>query len=245
MVSAYATAFNVTGNEQYRQKAIALMTKCADAFRVGPKLRCYNQNAPDSIAAGRAFLYGLALQSALDLSVIDPQKRWTDWSEDLATTSAELFTDEKFLKECPDYAQIIKLPVTDVLMVYGESTAGLFSQAECRLAERGRPLVESFSRLVTILPNYTMQQPLLHTDLLLGTLAREFKVTIVSGENLSPELKLATQSLPLRMFQYRPADAKDKVPDGSVMIILGNGQQQVVSTPAALHQAVLPSAQKS
>ncbi len=245
MVSAYATAFSATGDEQYRQKAIALMAKCSEAFRVGPKLRVYTQTVPDSIGAGRAFLYGLALQAALDLSVIHPEKRWTDWSEDLATTSAELFTDENFLKECPDNAKIINLPITDLLMIFSESTAGLFSQAECRLAERGRPLVESFSKLATPLPYYIMQQPLLHTDLLLGTLAREFKVTIVSGANLSPELERATQLLPLRMFQYRPADSKDKVPNGSVMVILGNGQSRVVSTPEALYQAVSPPPEQS
>jgi uncharacterized protein YyaL (SSP411 family) len=244
MVSAYAAAFSNTGDEAYRKKAITLMAKCSEGFRDGPKLRSFTQTVPNSIGASRAFVYGLALQAALDLSVIDPEKRWTDWSEDLATTSAELFTDVEFLKECPDDAKLLNLPITDLAMIFGESTAGLFSQAECRLAERGRPLVESFSKLATPLPSYALQQPILHTDLLLGTLAREFKVTIVSGANLSPELELAAQRLPLRIFQYRSAKPEDKVPDGSVMVIFGNGQRQAVSTKEALQQAVLPLSEK-
>jgi uncharacterized protein YyaL (SSP411 family) len=245
MVSAYVTAFNTTGDEQYRQKAISLMTKCREGFWVGSKLRCFTQDLPDSIGAGRAFVYGLALRAALDLAVIDPDKRWTDWSVDLAKTSAELFADAGFLKECPDDAKLIDLPIADIEMLYGESTLGLFSQAECRLAGRGSALDENLSKIVTQLPMDARQKPIFYTDLLLGTLAREFKITVVSGANLSPELKLATQRLPLRIFQYRLATPDDKVPDGSVMVIFGNGQKQVISTKEALHQAVLPSSEKS
>jgi uncharacterized protein len=241
MASAYVAAFGVTGHEKYRIKAITLMEKCRAAFSDGPQLRLFSKDAPKSIGAGRAFLYGLALQASLDVSVIDPEKKWTDWSEDIATTSAELFTGSEFLKECPDDAKIIDLPITDLIMVFDDSTAGLFAQAECRLAERGRPLVGSFSKLATPLPNYTVDQPLIHTDLLLATLARYFKVTIVSGANLSSELRLATQRLPMRSFQYRMAASKNEVPDGSVMVVFGDGQTRVISSVAALQQAVLPS----
>lgn len=245
MVSAYAAAFGVTGEAKFRDKAVALLDKARAAFAEGPKLRLFSKDAPKSIGEGRAFLYGLAMQAALDVATITSDEKWLLWSEDLATTAAEMFTDAEFLKECPDDARIIDLPVTDLVMLFDDSTAGLVSFAECRLAERERPLVASFSQLATPLPTYAVEQPILHTDLLQATLAREFKVTIVAGTGISPELKLATERLSLRMFQRRTAKARDEVPAGSVKVIFSNGESRIAATPDALQEAVLPSPKKS
>ena len=245
MVSAYAVAFGVTGDEAFREKAVALLEKARAAFAVGPKLRMFSKDAPSSVGAGRAFLYALAMQSALDVATITSDEKWLFWSEDLTTTAAELFTDAEFLKECPDDARIIDLPVTDLVMLFDDSTAGLISFAECRLAERQRPLVPTFSRLATPLPTYAVTRPILHTDLLQATLAREFRVTIVAGATISPEMKLATERLPLRMVQRRSVKSKEEVPAGSVMVIYSNGESRTAATPDALQEAVLPSPKKS
>jgi len=245
MVSAYASAFGVTGDPKYREKAVALLEKSREAFSSGPKLRLFTKDAPPSIGEGRAFLYGLAIQSAIDVSAITSDNKWVLWSEDLATTAAELFTGADFLKECPDDARIIDLPVTDLVMLFDDSTAGLVSFAECRLAERERPLVASFSQLATPLPTYAMDRPILHTDLLQATIAREFSAVIVAGEGLPADLKLAAERLPMRMFQRRPAKSEDEVPAGAVKIIYGSGEHRVVSTASALQEAVLPSVTKS
>ena len=244
MVSAYAAAFGVTGDAKFREQAIALLDKGRAAFAVGPKLRMFSKDAPKSVGEGRAFLYGLAMQAALDVATISSDEKWLIWSEDLATTAAELFTDADFLKECPDDARILDLPITDLVMLFDDSTAGLISFAEVRLAERERPLVATFSQLATPLPSYAVPQPILHTDLLQATLAREFKVTIVAGAGISPELKLATERLSLRMFQRRAANSKDEVPAGSVMVIFSNGPSRIAATPDALQEAVLPSPKK-
>lgn len=245
MVSAYAAAFAATGNEKFRQNAIALLEKSRIAFSDGPKLRLFSQDAPKSIGAGRAFTYGLALQAAIDVSVISSDPKWLDWSENLATIAAELFTDSQFLKECPDEAKVIDLPVTDLVMLFDDSTAGLISLAECRLSNRERTLVSTFSDLATPLPTYTVDRPILHTDLLLATIARHYRVTVVTGTHPSAALKLATERLSLRMFQRRNAKSADEVPADSVMIILPDGETRVVTTPEALQQAVLPSPAKS
>ena len=244
MVSAYAAAFGVTGDAKFREQAIALLDKGRAAFAEGPKLRMFSKDAPKSVGEGRAFLYGLAMQAALDVATISSDEKWLIWSEDLATTAAELFTDAEFLKECPDDARILDLPITDLVMLFDDSTAGLISFAEVRLAERQRPLVATFSQLATPLPSYAVPQPILHTDLLQATLAREFKVTVVAGAGISPELKLATERLSLRMFQRRAANSKEEVPAGSVMVIFSNGQSRLAATPDALQEAVLPSPKK-
>ncbi len=245
MVSTYAAAFGVTGEDKFRDKAIALLGKARAAFADGPKLRLFSKDAPKPIGEGRAFLYGLAMQAALDVATITSDEKWLVWSEDLATTAAELFTDAEFLKECPDDARIINLPVTDLMMLFDDSTAGLISFAACRLAERGRPLVATFSQLATPLPTYAVDQPILHTDLLQATLAREFKVDLVVGAGISPEMKLASERLSLRMFQRRAATSKDEVPAGSVKVIFSKDESRIVATPEALQEAVLPSLKKS
>lgn len=241
MVSAYAAAFGVTGDEKFREKAVSLLERARLAFSDGPRLRLFSRDAPSSIGEGRAFLYGLAMQAALDVSAITSDDKWLDWSENLATTAAELFTDGEFLKECPDDARIINLPITDLVMLFDDSTAGLISFAESRLAERERPLVNNFSKLAIPLPTYSVEQPILHTDLLQATLARHHKVVLVTGEALSPELKLATELLPMRMIQRRAAKPKDEVPPGSIKVILGDSEPRLVSTAEALKEAVLPS----
>lgn len=244
MVSAYAAVFGVTGQVEFRDKAVALLEKSQTAFSQGPKLRMFAQESPSSIGEGRAFLYSLALQAALDVSAITSDEKFLTWSEDLATTAAELFTGSEFLKECPDEAKLIDLPLTDLAMLFDDSTAGLISFAECRLADRKRPLVPSFSALATPLPKYSVNRPILHTDLLQATLAREFKVTVILGEGISPELKLATERLPLRMVQRRAGKSDDEIPVGSAMILFQGSRQALVSTPAALAEALLLSPKK-
>jgi uncharacterized protein YyaL (SSP411 family) len=241
MVSAYAAAFGATGDVKYREKATALLEKARNVFSEGPKLRLFSKEAPASIGAGRAFLYGLALQAALDLAAITSDRKWLDWSEDLATTTAELFTAGEFLKECPDDAKIIDLPITDLSMLFDDSTAGLISFAECRLSVAERPLVSTLGDLATPLPTSSVQRPILHTDLLQATLARENKVVLVTGGDLSPALKLASERLPVRMIQRRQAKPADEVPTGSIKILFTNGDPKLASTPESLAEAVLPS----
>jgi uncharacterized protein YyaL (SSP411 family) len=244
MVSAYAAAFGATGDEQFREKAVSLLDKARTTFSDGPILRLFSKEAPNSVGEGRAFLYGLALQAALDVATITSDEKWLDWSENLATTAAELFTDAEFLKECPDDAKIIDLPITDLVMLFDDSTAGLISLAECRLAERERPLVATFSALATPLPTYSVDRPILHTDLLQATLARQFTVTLVTGASLPAGLKLAVERLPLRTFQHRAAKPDDKIPDGSIRVITSGAESRMVSTPEELTEALLPSSVK-
>lgn len=241
MVSAYAAAFCATGDDAYRDKAAALLQRARDAFAVGPRLRVFAAEAPPAVGTGRAFLYALAMQAILDVAAITTNEQWLVWSEDLATTSAELFTGNDFLKECPDDARIIDLPVTDLVMLFDDSTAGLFSLGECRLAALGRPLVASFSKLATPLPTYVVDRPVLHTDLLIATLARHFPVVAVYGADLPPDLRLAVERLPMRVFHRRPARAGEDVPAGAVKVMIGGNQDgKIVTTPAALAEALMP-----
>lgn len=240
MVSAYAAAFAATGEEGFRKKAVELLDKARAAFSDGPGLREFSREAPASLGAGRAFIYGLALQAALDVSAITSDERWLTWSEDLATTAAERFTGDGFLRECPANAQIMDLPISDALMLFDDSTAGLVSFAECRLANRGRPLLRSFSELATPLPTTSVDRPILHTDLLQATLAREFPVTLVTGTDLPADLRQAVERMSPRMIQRRAAKSGDEIPAASVTVRVPDGEALTVSNPADLGKAISP-----
>lgn len=244
MVSAYAAAYTATGNPEFRAKAEGLLARAKDAFSNGPQLRQFKNPAPSSVGDGRAFLYCLALQATLDVADISSDEKWLIWADDLATTSSELFTGDGFLKECPDSAKIIDLPVTDLVMLFDDSTAGLVSMAETRLAERDRPLVPSFSELATPVPTYIVDRPILHTDLLQATLARHFRVTVILGENVPAELRAAVDRLPIRMVQRRAGKSLDAIPAGAVKVVAGAGEPVVVTSPEALLQVVLPYSPK-
>lgn len=244
MVSAYAAAYGVTGDAKFRDKAVSLLKHAKEAFGNGPRLRMFVKESPESIGAGRAFLYALALQAVIDVAAITSDDQWLVWSEDLSTTAAEMFTGNGFLKECPDEAKLIDLPVTDLVMLFDDSSAGLVSSAECRLAELGRPLVTSFSELAIPMPTYAMDRPILHTDLIFATVARHYRATVAWGADLSPALKSAVERLPLHSVQRRPAKPDENVPAGSVKVFLSEGDPVVVSTPEALQQALLPSPAK-
>jgi len=244
MVSLYAEAFAATGDENYREKAVALINRARETFVVGAQLRMFSKDAPVSIGGGRAFLYALATQSALDVAAITFDDQWLAWAEDLATTSAEKFTGNGILKECPDEGRLVDLPISDPAMIFDDSTAGLFSLAETRLAEVGRPLVASFGTLATPLPTYVVERPVLHADLLLATMFRHNRTTLVVASDVSPELKLAVERLPLQGFPRRLAKPGDEVPPGSVKILFNEGASCIVSTSKSLQEAVLPLPKK-
>lgn len=239
MVSAYVAAFGATGDEAYRKKAVTLLELCRKHFYHGNRLHVLPGELPASLGTARAFIYALALQAVLDVAAITFDEQWLIWSEDLATTSAELFTGDQFLRECPEDAKLMDIPVTDLIMLFDDSTAGLVSSAETRLAELGRPLVASFSELAIPLPTYTMDRPVLHTDLLLATLARHQKITVVLAKDAPPELVLAAQRLQPRVIHRRIASAADEVPAASAKVILPGGEV-IVNSPAALARAVRP-----
>lgn len=243
MVSAYAFAFGATGREAYRKTAVELLERCREKFHQAPLFRVFSSEAPPSVAAGRAFHYALALQAAIDVAAITSDDRWLVWAEDLATTAAEKFTGSEFLKECPDDARIIEQPVTDLMMVFDDSTAGLVSMAECRLAALNRPLVASFSNLATPLPTFAVDRPILHTDLLEATLARAQPVTLLTGADLPADLRLAVERIQPRMIHRRAATAAESVPAGAVQILYPDGTRRLVHEADELSAAVMPPTQ--
>jgi hypothetical protein len=200
----------------------------------------FSREAPPSVGDGRAFLYVLVMQSILDVVDITSDVTWLDWSDDLATTMTELFTGGEFLKECPDRAKMIDLPVTDLVMLFDESTAGLVSAVEARLASLNRPLIEDLSKLATPLPLHAIDRPVLHTDLIIATIARNYPLQVVMGDSPSSELLRTMELLP-SMVHRRFAGPEDEVPSGSCKILRAGTEPRIVDNAKDLKEAVLLS----
>ncbi|MEI6675856.1 MAG: DUF255 domain-containing protein [Verrucomicrobiota bacterium] len=241
MVSAYAAAFGATGDPAFRDKAVSLLEQARKTFADGAQLWMYAAKTPPAISAGRAFLYSLAMQAALDLADVTGEEKWLAWADDLASPAAERFAEADFLKECPDNAKVLDIPISDLVMLFDDSTAGLMSSVECRLAARKRPLVEAFSRLTVALPQAAVERPVLHTDLIQAMLVRHYAPLLLLGKELPEPLQAAVERLPLRLFKQRAGAGDDAVPSGAVKIILPDGSARMAVTPDDLRDVLLPS----
>jgi uncharacterized protein YyaL (SSP411 family) len=243
MISAYAAAFAATGDDEFREKAVASLAAARSTFADGPRLRAFPGEAPSSISGGRAFLYALAVHATLDVADITGDTLWSSWSEDLVATATELFTTDGYLKECPDDARVLDLPVTDLAMLFDNSTAGLFSLAESRLAARGQPLTAEFTKLATALPEFAQRWPMRFTDVILPTLIRHFGNVVFRGPDTGPELDAALQRLPLRVVGRRdPRHGDREIPAGGIVVQRFDGTRVPVDSPQSLREAALHAA---
>jgi uncharacterized protein YyaL (SSP411 family) len=236
MVSAYAAMFTATKDDAHREKAVELLNKAREAFQRGRFLSSMKQGAADSISMARAFPHALALQAALDVAAITDLPEWKLWAEDLATVSAELFADEGFVRECPPSAEVIPLPIADRVMLFDDTSLGLFAMAEVRLAALERPMVRHFREIVSPLPTYFLERPVSHTDLILAALLRSYPITVTQGENLSGDLQSAVHGLSIRSVLRRDAKAQDQVPAGAIQVSGGSGAETILRNPDELRQ---------
>lgn len=226
MVSAYAAAYRITGDEGFREKAVSSLEKARGAFSDGPRLKSGETDGPASLVAGRAFVYGLALQAALDVAAVTLDESWILWAGDLSSTTSEIFVQGETLRECPAYADLTGLPIVDRAMLFDESSMGLLAMAESRLAALGIPSPPSFSKLVEGLPIGAVPFPILHTDLIQAALMRQFGVTYSYGADAPLDLREAIARSPLKGVNRRTASSlgdKAATPDPTGALILGPG----------------------
>ncbi|OYV00045.1 MAG: hypothetical protein CFE26_24595, partial [Verrucomicrobiales bacterium VVV1] len=202
MISAYSAAYTATGDTEWRQKAIRTLDRAREAFSRGPLLQNFPGPA-DELTSGRAFLYGLAIQSALDVSDITLDSHRASWAEDLATTASEKFLSGDMLRETAPGQSIFSSPLSDRAMLFDDSTVGLFSSAEARLAARGRRLSEAFATTIVPTPTDAIARPIVHSDQLIAGLIREQAPRVLISPDAPEALKEAACRLPLRLLTRR------------------------------------------
>ncbi len=229
VVSAFASAYRITGDKGYLEKAVNTLQKAKDRFSYGPRLRLYGSDAPENLVTGRAFLYALALQSALDVAAVSLDETWLMWSDDLGTTAAELFAAKGYLREYPADTDPMNLPISDLVMVFDESTAGLLSMSESRMASLGRPLLPQLAKKAAVLPMSAINTPIMHTDVIQGALMKEYGVTYVYGAEVSDESRKLMTRRPLKGVNRRAAGQDSGVESDAILKIQA-GRKAVLVT---------------
>lgn len=244
MVSAYASAFRITGETKYRDLAAETLAKAKAHFSDGPRLRIYAGEEPDSLLAARAFVYGVAIQAALDVNAITLDGSWLAWAGDLSSTVSEAFSADGYVREYPVSADLTGLPIADQAMLFDETTSGLLAMSGSRLDALGIPLTPALTSKVDLLPMAAISSPILHTDLIQAVLMRDFGVTYVLGKKAPGELREALARCPLKGVNRREAKPSDPArlspePDGALRVapggkaspVRGAGEIKVPSLP--------------
>lgn len=240
MVSAYAAAYTATGDQEWQNKSVELLKRSRGAFSSGAKLRVFASEAAPELNEARAFVYAVAIQSILDVVQITGDTGWLDWSDDLATVMTENFTSEGFIREAAEDVSVLEVPMTDLMMLFEDSTVGLLNFAECRLAALNRPLLEDLRKLAGTLPVSCVDFPVQHTDIIQSFLVRGYGVTLVYNDRTAPELIERIQRLPIRMFHRRAAAAGESLPERGCLLLSPDRPPEPITTAEQLGNALLP-----
>lgn len=204
--SAYACAYRVTGDEKFLQKAETTLTKARAAFSKGPRLVMYDSDLAPSLIAGRALLYGVAMNASLDLWAITLDEKWVFWADDLATTAAELFVADAYLSETPAQATLMDLPISDLAMLFEESSVGMLSLSSVRLKALGHSVLPALEAELFKFPMQAIDNPILHTDLVRSAIVNDYGTTYVYGSSIPEEVKSSLVRAPLDSVTRKPAD---------------------------------------
>lgn len=236
MVSAFATAYRITGDNTFRKRAEELLEKAKEVFADGRRLRLYASDAPGSLVGGRAFLYALSIQATLDVYAITLDEKWEFWAGNLISTSSELFVADGFISESYSDIDLSGLPLSNNTMVFEESSVGLFAMAVQRLSLLDIPVPQALKDTVSNYPEKIASSPILFSDLGEAGLLAGYGKKYLIGENVSGELKEAILRLPLKGAPRRlSSEEPDKVrvvdADGKISEILEIGDIQVPSLP--------------
>jgi len=244
MISAYATAYRVTGQTSYRDLASKTLAKAKQHFAEGPRLKVYSGDSPGSILAARAFVYGTAIQAALDVEAVSLKGDWLLWAGDLTSTVAEEFSAGAYIRECPRPADLIGLPVSDPYMLFDESSLGLLAMAESRLDALGIRLVPALRKQLTAFPISAIQNPVLHSDLIQAALLQSFSITYVYGKDAPETLKEVLAKSPLKGVNRRlvlPTDPPHLTPKpGEAIRLTPDGAASPVRSAADIRVPSLP-----
>jgi len=228
MASAYAAAYSATGESGLKLKAVSTLAHARAAFSTpGGGLQMFPGNA-DTLASGRAFLYAVAIQTALDLGEITLDESCQAWAGELAAAAAGRFMHDSTLIEVGAAQTLVQTPVSDRSMIFDDSSAGLLSSAEARLTKLGQPPPAVFLSSVSPLPEEVTECPMLHTDALAAALFRTRAPLVTVAADAPEALKDAVCRLPLRVIARRRAAPADAVPAGQAIVTFSDGMQKTI-----------------
>lgn len=241
MISAYSAAYAATGDESWRAKATALFKLSREKFQSGGRLQSFGQVGSAAMTEGRAILYALAVQAALDVSDITSDDAPLDWVTELCETAEKIFKKGDDVLEVSEEADLMDLPISDRRRIFDDTTTGVFALSEARLSPSGHPAADILRRLAAPLPEDAVKIPILHTDVITAALVKHHSKAVIRGQGLSGEMKTVLGRLPLQLVPQGSAKVSDGIPEGSVRVISADGSGKLISDPSALIKEVLGS----
>jgi len=243
LASANAVAFAATGDPARRQRAVEhLQTLRDDYFDAAGGLKQFPKTSDPVLGGGRGIDYALTAQACLDVHAVTLDNSWLKWAEQLLDLSSERFVIKTRMREFDDAGKVIDIPLGDAVMVFGESTCGVFHSVIERLSafsySAPTPLVDAIAGEM----DTTGPSPVIHTDLLLGTLARHLKPVALLGSEFggsSPDaLADAIRAGGPRRCTMVPDNAtppdSKKAPAGQALISIGQADPAPLGDPKAL-----------
>jgi len=173
LASANASAFAATGDPDRRRRAIGhLKTLRDDYFDADVGLRQFAKVSDPVLGAARGIDYALTIRACLDVHAATLDKSWLEWAEKLLLVVSEQFVVNGRLREFDSLSKVIDIPIGDAVMLFGESTCGVLQPAIERLSTFSYSAPAPLTEAIASELGATSPSPIIHTDLLLGTLAR-------------------------------------------------------------------------
>jgi len=184
LASANAAVFAATGNPALRQRAVArLRTLRKDYFDPENGLRQFPKTTDPVLGPGRGIDYALTIQACLDVHAITLDESWLDWAKKLLDLASERFVLNTRMREFDPASKVIDIPLGDAVMIFGESTCGVFHSAVERLTAFGYSAPVPLTDAIAGEMDTTSPSPIIHTDQLSGTLTRHLEPVVL----LSPK----------------------------------------------------------
>lgn len=241
IAGAYIDLFIATGDDAYRQKAIALMDRVIEVFDRDGELRMFDLSAAPCLNEARAYHYTIVVSRMRELASITGDLTWLDRADKMMQRLDELFAGDLFLLECSSESDLIDLPIEDRVMLFGYSTLGVLADTSLGMSYQGRDSSERITSLTNLLPVKAVENPIAYTDWLKAAMNRNFPVRVVAGEGCSDEMLAALLKMPVNEVFVSKAVADGQVPQGHVKVFFRGDGELVTDQPSVLREAVLLS----
>lgn len=236
--AAYAALFTASGQDSYKEKALATMKAFRQSFHASEIMQSYPQSAYPATTDARAGLLANAAQVALDLYDITLDDWWLTYTDQLFAMLIKDHLIEGWLEETPPSSRFINLPIYDRSMIFDQSTSGMMKQNVARVLLLDRKVDEKLLSACLLSHQEINVSPVIHTDYLLGLLYQH-NYTIVTAPADAPEaLRRALALVPTRVAA-RKVVAAGSTPSG--LLISRPGQPDLtITTPDELSALFTP-----
>jgi uncharacterized protein YyaL (SSP411 family) len=243
LASANAAAFAATGDPTLRDRAVAhLKTLKADYFDAKSGLKQFPKTPDPILGHARAVDYALTIQACLDVQSVTLDNSWLNWGKQLLDLASERFVLNTRMREFDEASKVIDIPLGDAVMVFGDSSCGVLHAAIERLSAFSYSAPTPLTDAIAGEMDTTGTSPVIHTDLILGTLTRHLDPVVLLGPEFgaSPPDALSDairaggpRRCTLVPDSSTPPDAK-KAPAGQALLSVGPADPVPLSNPQTL-----------